>query len=49
MPGLYLGMYAYNDSIVWSCGRRIVLNTLTGGLTNVNYIHALVCVPKGCI
>jgi len=40
-PGLYYGMYAYNDSIVWACGRRIVLNTLTGGLTNINNNYSI--------
>lgn len=31
--GLYLGMFAYNDSIVWACGRKIILNTVNGGIT----------------
>jgi photosystem II stability/assembly factor-like uncharacterized protein len=34
-PGLNLGLYAYSDSIVWSCGRKRVINTVTGGLANV--------------
>ncbi|HMQ70723.1 MAG TPA: T9SS type A sorting domain-containing protein [Ignavibacteria bacterium] len=35
-PGLNLGMYAYNDSVVWSCGRKRIINTLTGGLASIN-------------
>lgn len=35
-PGLYLGLYAYNDSIVWASGRRIILNTTTGGLVGID-------------
>ncbi|MBS1552629.1 MAG: T9SS type A sorting domain-containing protein [Bacteroidetes bacterium] len=34
-PGLYLGIYAYNDSIIWASGRRIILNTTTGGLVGI--------------
>lgn len=36
IPGLYLGLYAYNDSIVWSSGRRLILNTVTGGIVTIN-------------
>ena len=34
-PGLNLGLYAYSDSIVWSCGRKRVINTVTGGLADI--------------
>ncbi len=32
---LYLGMSAFNDSIVWCCGRKIILNTYNGGMTRI--------------
>ena len=35
-PGLNLGLYAYNDSVVWSCGRKRIINTVTGGLAGIN-------------
>lgn len=38
-PGLYLGMYAINDSLVWASGRRIVLNTTTGGLMGIREVN----------
>jgi len=34
-PGLYLGLYAYNDSLIWASGRKIILNTKTGGQTGI--------------
>ena len=33
--GLYFGMFAFNDSIVWACGRKIILNTINGGMTGI--------------
>jgi len=39
-PGLNLGIYAYNDSVVWSCGRKRVINTVTGGLAGINKFNS---------
>jgi len=39
-PGLNLGIYAYNDSVVWSCGRKRVINTVTGGLAGINNFNS---------
>lgn len=38
-PGLYLGLYAYNDSIVWASGRKIILQTVSGGQTGVSNLN----------
>lgn len=35
LVGIYFGLYAYNDSIIWASGRNIILNTISGGTVDV--------------
>ena len=39
-PGLYLGLYAYDDSLIWASGRKIILQTTSGGQTGVSILNS---------
>ena len=39
--GLYYGLFALNDSIIWASGKSIIINTINGGQVGINLLSTI--------